>query len=227
MKNFMLFLLAIFLHSGAFAETDFDQSTHIFRIAPLPGTENNAGDDCKAAAAASGLAILPDTFPGPNSIAARVPLESVHTKKTNGELKGPIKNIGEALVCQDWDSFVFAGLGNFVPVIYVVDINGKTFLAEGGGFSPALGQLPGGGQIMAPQDPFIPLFFPAPGLILFNVSTTILPALPVDNPFVTSDGSGGTMTINSLLDVADPQGLDDRFVTEGIGVIRFLDPIDD
>lgn len=80
--------------------------------------------------------------------------------------------------------------------------------------------------MMTPQGQF-GLFYPAQGVPLFNVSTTILPSLPVDNPLVVSDGTGGSMTVNTIIDAADPEGLDDQFVTEGIGVIRFLSPIDE
>ena len=129
------------------------------------------------------------------------------------------------LVCQDLDSFLLSGQSNFIPSFYVVSIDGVTFTAEGGGFSAAFGQLPGGAQIMAPQTE--PVFYPAQGVPLVNSSATILPSLPYDlaisqgiaEPFATY---GGTMISNGIADNADPNGEDDQFETEAYWVIRLL-----
>jgi hypothetical protein len=79
---------------------------------------------------------------------------------------------------------------------------------------------------MAPQQP--QLSYPAPFVWLVNTSATILPSLPECesdpcHPLLVSDGSGGNMTVNSIVNLAG----DPRFETDGMGVIRLLEPIDD
>jgi hypothetical protein len=91
----------------SFAQFDpqYDESVHIFRTAAIPGEpiiSDERKAQCNAGLAAASL--LPFGF-GDNSVAARVQLQSVHTKKINGIVKKPIRKIGEALVCQDWDAF--------------------------------------------------------------------------------------------------------------------------
>ncbi len=227
MKKPSLFLLAVLFTSGAFAQTDFDQSVIVFRSTNLPGEEGQLRyeDECNDLIAATGLGggglIFIDEF----DIAAKVMLQSVHSKKTNGMLKKPIKKIGEMLVCQDLTNLTPDS--NFIPAFYYAVLNdGTTFVAEGGGLSPFFGQLPGGGQVMAPQQPGI--YYPAPGVSLINFSATILPSLPkcesvVDCGPLLSDGSGGTVTINTIINFAG----DPRFETEGVGIIRLLEAIDD
>ena len=67
------------------------------------------------------------------------------------------------------------------------------------------------------------------GVVLLNTSATILPSLPkcepdtCTDPLLVSDGSGGNMTVNSIVNLAG----DPRFETDGMGVIRLLEPIDD
>ena len=225
MKKLSVFLLAVLFSSGAFAQADFDQTVIAFRSATLPGEEGERRyeDECNALIAGTGLGgglIYIDEF----DIAAKVMLQSVHTKKTNGVVKKPIKKIGDMLVCEALTNL--SPQTNFIPAFYYVVLDdGTTFAAEGGGISPFFGQLPGGGQVMAPQQPGIN--YPAPGVLLVNFSATILPSLPrceeAGCDLLLSDGSGGTMTLNTVLKF----GGDPRFESEGMGIIRLLEPIDD
>jgi len=224
MKKLSLFLLAVLFTTGAFAQTNFDETIIVFRSTDLPGEEGERRyeEECNALIASTGLGGI---FIDDGDIAARVMLQSVHTKKTNGVLKKPIKKIGEMLVCQDFTNLTPES--NFIPAFYGVALNdGTTFVAEGGAISPFFGQLPGGGQVMAPQQPNV--YYPAPGVLLVNFSATILPSLPKcesveDCGLLLSNGNGGSMTINTLLNVAG----DLRFETAGIGVIRLLETIDE
>jgi hypothetical protein len=227
MKKLSLFLLAVLFTSGAFAQAGFDQTIIVFSSTNLPGEEGERSyeAECNAMIAFTGLALPDGAYIGEGDVAVKVMLQSIHTKKTNGVLKKPIKKIGEMLVCQDW-----TGVNpdnNVIPAFYGVTLkDGTRFIAEGGALSPFFGQLPGGGQVMAPQQ--FPIFYPAPGVLLLNTSATILPSLPeceseTCNPLFVSDGSGGNMTINSIVNLAG----DPRFETDGMGVIRLLEPIDD
>ena len=216
-----LFSLSMFAQAQIdYASLDYDETVYIFRTSAISGPSDFI-DECNEVIGATlidGIEIggLPD-------IAGMVALHSVHTKKTDGSLKKPIKKIGEMLVCQDRDANPPGT--NQIPVFYSVRLGDLTFNAEGGGTSIAFpGPLPGGGQTMAPQEPGLNLFYPLPGVSLENYSATILPSFPPgDFGLFVSNGTGGNMVINTIANFAQ----DERFETEGIGVIRFLQPIED
>ena len=226
MKSKSMVFLATLLPLSMFAQAqidyeslNYDETVYVFRTSPMSGPSEFI-EECNELIGANlidGIEIggLPD-------IAAMVELHSVHTKKTDGSLKKPIKKIGEMLVCQDRDAN--PPEANQIPVFYSVRLDGLTLNAEGGGTSIVFpGTLPGGGQTMAPQEPALNLFYPVPGVALENYSATIIPSFPPgDFGIFISGGRGGNMVINAITNFVQ----DERFETEGIGVIRFFQPID-
>lgn len=218
MKKISFILLAVFCQPGAFAQPPiaYDEDLYVFSTLPLPTSSEQEYfdniDNCNTLIEATGLGGGTISIePGTADIAVKAMLQSIHTKKTNGSVKKPIKEIGEMLVCQDWTGVTAAN--NFIPSFYNVTLDGMSFVAEGGGFSPVFGQLPGGGEIMALNSGG--LFYPAENVFLVNYNATILPSLP--------GGPGGTMTFNGVVNFAgNPQ-----FESGSIGVIRFFNPIID
>jgi hypothetical protein len=122
-------------------------------------------------------------------------------------------------------------LENFVPVFFAVRINDIDFIAEGGGYSANFqGRLSGGGEFMTPYS--APFEYPAPGVLVTNFSATILPSLStsaVEQLGLPGEfaGYGGSMSINYVYDMEDPDELDDQFMEDGMGIIRLYRPVDE
>jgi hypothetical protein len=192
------------------------------------------------------------------TLGARVKLNAVETEKTDGTVvtrnyenssdcnnyiwtgSGWEKNcpdieavveVGEMLVCQDWNSYFFSSGANLIPVYYEITLGDVTYIAAGGGQSPNfpdLFALPGGGELLTPQiwdGSSWEAGFPTPGVFMMSFRATILPAAPVGEvPPWSPPGFGGAFTANTLWDTL---GAEDQFKTGDIITIRTYTPAND
>jgi len=233
MKKLSVFLMTALLASGAIAQTEFEQREYILRATAQEGPKESHASlvaACEAAIARAGITGI--DMQGPNARADRVSLHRLLNQDKYGRVregKSNERKRGEFLVCQDWDSYLLSGKANFIPSFLQVNLDGMTFSAEGGGVSSLnSAQLPGGAQIMAPQE--APYFYPAQDVLLVTTTATIMPSLPWDLAeslgFPVAENIGGTITFNSLLDLADLDGLDDQFESDSYMVVRLLIPVE-
>ena len=142
-----------------------------------------------------------------------------------------VVEVGEMLVCMDWQSYFWGAGTNLVPVYYEITVGDVTYIASGGGQSPAfpnLPVLPGGGQILAAQFPGEDRWlagFPAAGVFLMSFGAAIFPAAAVGEvPPFSPPGFGGTLTTNT---VWNTQGVENQFKTEDLFTIRTYTPVSD
>ncbi len=82
---------------------------------------------------------------GEYTAAYKVPLyrPKFHRDGERKDHKYGRKQIGEMLLCLDWNSYVYGAIefANFIPALFEVTIDGRTFLAQGGGFHPLGGSM--------------------------------------------------------------------------------------
>jgi len=129
--------------------------------------------------------------------------------KTSKVLDNDVNEIGEILVCQDWQTYW--PQRNLVPVYYEITIGGRKYRAMGAGTSPNFPQfdvLPGGLQAMTREG------YPEVGVTYLSITATVLPS---------TEGKVGGMFFTGNLAYVD--GVDrDYYDHGGIGVLQILVP---
>ena len=169
MRKYLFVALSVFLLApGAFAQTVYKQKTFIFSEG-----ESIQGDhlvECM-----EGLEFIARTYNyrdiNPN-FAFKSKIFSVGTWDKTGKVKEQKEQIGEILICQDWQTYFPEKL--VTPVYFEIIIGGRKYRAAGAGTSPNIPQydiLPGGGSIMAPEE------YPEFGVNFYSYTATVFPAL--------------------------------------------------
>ena len=235
MHKLLVFMMGALLAYGVIAEDSYNERLYSFRLVTMEQPEGLI-DRCKEVIEDSGIGGI--DMDGENSVAYVRALHRPAIDKNGLEkekMRGK-KKIGEMLLCLDWHSYVWGGIeyDNFVPAFFVVSIDGMTLYVSGGGLSDTFeGRLPGGGQFMTPYDPGSPdLVYPASGILVTNFSATILPSLPkaftdAMGMEIEVAGYGGSMTLNYVYDMEDPDELSDDFRSDAVGVLRLFTPTED
>lgn len=190
MNKLTLLLLSTLLLSGTALGQDFYERVYIY--SPFPSEREFTLDQCLPAGSFGVIATLGANFD----------LYSLHTKKTNGlVLNEKVKKVGEVLVCQDWNGWVYP---NKVPVYWEISIDGMDMVAVGLG-TP---QLPGGGEVLNGN---------LPSTFLMNIGANIISG--------STGVAGGIITSSVVLDYSPDQS--SEYPTEGVQVIRLYTPTSD
>jgi hypothetical protein len=184
----------------------FKQKEFVFSIPQGPATE--AESECN-----EGIAFITkyDIYDIKPTYTGKWRIATIRTWDRTGKvIDNDVNDIGEILVCQDWQTYW--PQRNLVPVYYEITIGGRKYRAAGAGTSPNFPQfdvLPGGGQVMVPEG------YPEYGVTQLNYSATVLPA--------TSEKVGGSFNIGNLGFVdGTPSASYDHY---SIGVLRITVPI--
>lgn len=166
-----------------------------------------AQDECDLGVADLSRFRIQDINP---NVTAKYQLSAIRTWNATGKvLDQDVNEVGEILVCQDWQTYWPER--NLIPVYYEITIGGRTYRAVGAGTSPKYTEydvLPGGGQVMVPEN------YPEPGVTFLNYTATVLPA--------SDDKVGGIFFIGNLGYV---DGIDRSYFDHGsIGVLQLIIP---
>ena len=185
----------------------YRQKQFVFSIPESP--PNPAQAECDAGVGFITKFQLYDINP---NVTGKFKISSVVTwDKTGKVLDDDVNEIGEILVCQDWQTYW--PQQNIVPVYFEITIGGRKYRAAGAGTSPDFPQLtimPGGGQAMIREG------YPEIGVTFLNYTATVLP---------TADGKvGGIFYLGNLAYV---DGVDRDYYDHGsLGVLQILVPTD-
>ncbi|PLW67335.1 hypothetical protein [Pseudohalioglobus lutimaris] len=211
MRKIILGMAMVAVASSAFAQTIYEQKTYVFT--GLPDGSNIIEDADAQKECERGIKWLADRqFYGINpNYFLKVKVYAVDIIQRNGRMdqeRGP--EVGEMLICQDWQSYAIAGT-NHVPIYYEVTIGGTRFRIIGGGTSPFFPNeefLPGGGGTKSPAN------YPESGVANLSYTGTVL---------TSTDGGRGGMFYTGNTGFLDgvPREYYDH---SGISVLQVLIP---
>jgi hypothetical protein len=213
MKKTVLLILVFALAPGASAQEEaqkYKEFVYVFS----PDFFNDVdfeGVDEECAAAVDKIArqtTVENINPNNNG---RVKIYSVDMAKKGKVTNDRKEEIGEMLVCQDFQTYP-AEL-NLVPIYYEITIGSRTFRVAGGGTSiafPELETLPGGGVV------YVPPGFPNLSRTVDVFSATVLPAVP---------GMRGGVYTDSRLTGACGDECEDGLGANILSVLRVVLPV--
>jgi hypothetical protein len=172
MKLTIVLFLAIILAPNAFAQQEQKYKDFVYFFSPdfINGVEP-ADEECAAAVAMIEREYnIRDINPSNNG---RVKIYSVDLAKKGKVTNDRKEEIGEMLVCQDFQTY--PPEMNLIPIYYEITIGSRTFRVAGGGTSidfPEFATLPGGGG------QYVPIGYPNPNRTVALFSGTVLPSIP-------------------------------------------------
>jgi hypothetical protein len=171
---FIAFSLLLLQPSAFAQEQEQEQQKYkefLFFFSPNFYEAEPADEECAAALAKlARKTSIQDINPNNNG---RVKIYSVALGKKGQVTDDRVEEIGEMLVCQDFQTY--PPEMNLVPIYYEITIGSRTFIVAGAGTSiefPDAETLPGGGV------QYVPIGFPNPNRTVLVYSGTVLPAVP-------------------------------------------------
>ena len=181
MKNILLVALTVFLVPTSFAQTEYKQRTYVF--SESENIEGDHLDECM-----QGIKFIANQFDyhgiNPN-FAFKNKIFSIKSSiKTGKVVDRTVNEIGEILICQDWQSRLDEGIA---PAYFEITIGKAKYRAAGAGTTPLVPDvdpLPGGGRQMTPSG------YPEPGVANLSYTATVFPAI--------SGRKGGMLYIGNL-----------------------------